>query len=191
MNPLSLLTKGSTIRGLKERPGPYKLLDKSGLPNFSGPKSPAPTTSHPEPENRSSGSQPALFEGPQPQSAAEAPAQAPVELSVARRGAAVPPGVVGGGVTPPEPAAATAAPQDKPSKPRLWSRLAGRLAEWARQWMPWRKERPFQKAAVQTELALDKVKVIRNDLSEDDLEVVAIDKKAGEEGRETGPERGS
>jgi hypothetical protein len=44
--------------------------------------------------------------------------------------------------------------------------------------MPWRKERPFQSKAVQTELALDKVKVIRNDLCQDDLEVVAIDKKA-------------
>jgi hypothetical protein len=44
--------------------------------------------------------------------------------------------------------------------------------------MPWRKEEPFQTPAIQTELALDKVKVIRNDLSEDDLEVVAIDKKA-------------
>ena len=45
--------------------------------------------------------------------------------------------------------------------------------------MPWRKVSPFQSKAVQIELALDKVKVVRNDLSEDDLEVVPIDKKAG------------
>jgi hypothetical protein len=37
----------------------------------------------------------------------------------------------------------------------------------------------MRSAPVQTELALDKVKVMRNDLSEDDLEVVAIDKNAG------------
>jgi hypothetical protein len=42
---------------------------------------------------------------------------------------------------------------------------------------PW-KASPLQSATVQTELGLDKVKVIRNDLSEDDLEVVMIEKKA-------------
>jgi hypothetical protein len=47
------------------------------------------------------------------------------------------------------------------------------------------ERRPFQSPAVQTELALDKVKVMRNDLSEDDLEVVMIDKKSGKR-RETG-----
>jgi hypothetical protein len=78
-------------------------------------------------------------------------------------------------VTPAEPAAEAAAPQAQPARPGPWSRLAA----WAGRWMPWRKERPFQSAPVQTELALDKVKVIRNDLSEDDLEVVPIEKKAG------------
>ena len=44
--------------------------------------------------------------------------------------------------------------------------------------MPWSKEQPFQIPAIQTELALDKIKVIRNDLNEDDMEVVAIEKKS-------------
>jgi hypothetical protein len=93
-----------------------------------------------------------------------------LDLSVARGGAAIP-----------------AVPLDlpetfdptppSPARAGRWGRLAGRLAGWTRRRMPWRKELPFQSAAVQTELALDKVKVMRNDLSEDDLEVVAINKR--------------
>ena len=138
MNPLSLLTKGRTIRGLKERPGAYKLLEKSILPKFTGAKSAFPTIPRqellPPPPERE-------------QTEAQTPAQAP---------------------------AGKAAPKEQPAKPGPWSRLAG----WARQRMPWSKDQPFQTPAIQTELALNKVKVIRNDLSEDDLEVVAIDKKA-------------
>jgi hypothetical protein len=66
-----------------------------------------------------------------------------------------------------------------PEKPGLWRRLPTILAGWKRQWMLRRKTRPFQSPAVQTELALDKVRVLRNDLCEDDLEVVMIDKKTG------------
>jgi hypothetical protein len=87
------------------------------------------------------------------------------------------------GASPAEPAAGTAAPQEPPAKPGRWSRLAA----WARPWMPWRKEQPFQRPAVQTELALDKVKVIRNDLREDDLEVVTIDKKAAKKTEKPAP----
>jgi hypothetical protein len=192
MNPLSLLTKGRTIRGLKERPGPYKLLEKNAVPNFSGLKS--PTTLHPEP----SGPQPGLFKEEARESAypatieeelpkAELAEPAPSDLSVARLGAVVPVAGSGGGVSSPgpapgvmsaEPAAVPATLQKRASKPGRASRLLGGLARRTRRWMPWAKEQPFQIAAVQTELALDKVKVVRNDLSEDDLEVVAIPKKA-------------
>jgi hypothetical protein len=160
MNPFRLLTKGSTIGGLRERPGAYKLLEKSVFPNFSGPKRPAPTTPHAEP----AGTRPALFKRLQPKR--ERPA--PVSLAP---------------VPTPEPALApTAAPaplKDLAAKPGLWTRLAAIPAGWTRQWIPWRKAPPFQSPTVQTELALDKVRVIRNDLSEDDLEVVMMDKKAG------------
>ncbi len=136
MNPLSLLTKGRTIRGLKERPGAYKLLEKSILPNFSTAKGSVPTISHSDlfKEEARENSQPASAE-PQP-------------------------------TEPPKPR--------EPAKPGSWSRLSG----WVRQRMPGSKEQPFQSPAIQTELELDKVKVIRNDLSDDDLEVVAIEKKA-------------
>jgi hypothetical protein len=159
MNPFRLLTKGRTIRGLRERPGAYKLLERSVLPNFSGPKRPAPTTRHPKPANAQS----ALFEQPQPKP------ETPAPVSVAPVPAPVP---------------APAPVKDQPSKPGLWSRLAAIPAGWTCPWIPWRKAPPFQSPTVQTELALDKVRVMRNDLSEDDLEVVMLDKKAGKKTEE-------
>jgi hypothetical protein len=154
MNPLSLLTKGRTILGLRERPDTYKMLEESVLPNFSAPKHPHFRPSQPEPANP----QPALAEKPQ----AEAPA--PVSKTAAPMTA---------------PAAAPApAKVPVPAKPGPWRRLWGKTAGWARKWMPWRKA-ATPGATVQTELALNKVKVLRNDLSEDDLEVVAMDEEAG------------
>jgi|HubBroStandDraft_1064217.scaffolds.fasta_scaffold187808_2 hypothetical protein len=160
MNPFRLLTKGSTIGGLKERPGAYKLLEKSVFPNFSGPKKPVPTLPQAEPTS----TQPALFRRLRPKP--EKPALAKVASEPAPEPL-------------PTPAAAPARVKDLPAKPGLWSRLPAILAGWKSQWILRRKTRPFQSPAVQTELALDKVRVIRNDLCEDDLEVVMIDKKTG------------
>jgi hypothetical protein len=159
MNPFRLLTKGSTIGGLRERPGAYKLLEKSGLPNFSAPKRPAPTTPHSEPSSGQRG----LFRRLEPKP--EKTALADVDPAPKPQPTRTP--------------APVKEAKDQPTKSGLWSRLAAIPAGWTRQWIPWRKALPFQSPAVQTELALDKVKVIRNDLSEDDLEVVLIDKKAG------------
>jgi hypothetical protein len=83
-------------------------------------------------------------------------------------------------------ARATAAPasvaepapaKQQPLKTALWRRLAGGARDWVLGRIPWRKGSHFRSAGVQTELGLDKVKVIRNDLSEDDLEVVATEEK--------------
>ncbi|HTA29699.1 MAG TPA: hypothetical protein VK731_04410, partial [Candidatus Cybelea sp.] len=143
--------------------GAYKLLAKTVLPNFSGTKRPTPpTTSHPEPAK----TQPAFFKRLQ------AKAQRPVAARVVPVPAPAP-------MPATAPVTAQAPAKDMPTKPALWSRLAAIPTDWARQWIPWRKAQPFQSPTVQTELALDKVRVIRNDLSEDDLEVVMIDKKAG------------
>jgi hypothetical protein len=79
---------------------------------------------------------------------------------------------------PTTPVSASAA-HDQPSKPGLWGHLAVIPAGWVHKWIPWRKTPPFPSATIQTELALEKIKVVRNDLSEDDLEVVMIEKKAG------------
>jgi hypothetical protein len=167
MNPFRLLTKGSTIGGLKERPGAYKLLEKSVLPNFAGPKLKAPTLPHLEP----AGTQSAFFRRLQRK------AEKPAALDVGPAPASAP------SPTPtqaPSPPAAPAAPaQELSTRPGMWSRLACMAGNWKRQWSAWRKPQPFQSPSIQTELALDKVRVIRNDLCEDDLEVVMIDKKTG------------
>src|SRR3984957_19278874 len=66
MNPLNLLTKGRAFQNLAERPGAYKILAKSGIPNFtSNKRAPTGTSCAPPPV-----AQPSLFE--QPVVAAEA-----------------------------------------------------------------------------------------------------------------------
>jgi hypothetical protein len=161
MNPLSLLTKGRTIRGLKERPGHYKLSGKSAVPNFSEPK---PELFKEEGRSKKDEGRESMQPAPSEQQTPKAERPAPAGLD----------GAVAG---------------EAPKQGR-WSGLAKRLAGWARSWLPWGKERPFQSAAVQTELALDKVKVVRNDLSQDDLEVVAIDKKAAKKTGKPAPDEG-
>jgi hypothetical protein len=203
MNPMSLLTKGRTIGGMKERPGRYKLLANSAFPNFSGPKNPFPTTPHPEPEK----TQTALFEQakPAPQPAKEevrpavTKASSLVEKSPFARASALGRSFADKATDKtadkamakaevkvkkkeePEPKkpVRVVPKQDQPAKPPLWSHLATIPTGWMDKWMPRRKTPPFPSATVQTELALEKVKVIRNDLSEDDLEVVMIDSKVG------------
>jgi hypothetical protein len=184
MNPMSLLTKGSTLKGMKERPGRYKLLGSSVLPKFSSPKNPFPTTPHAEPEK----AQQALFEqpkpAPEPRKEEGRPgavkASAFVETSAFAKAAAARMAEKTKKVeTEPTKPVSMAPAHDQASKPGLWSHLAVIPTGWADKWIPWRKTPPFPSATFQTELALEKIKVMRNDLSEDDLEVVMIEKKAG------------
>jgi hypothetical protein len=165
MNPLSLLRKGRTIKGGKDRTT-YK-LPKGGtpLPNFSANKpSASPTSSHPQEEPKVM--QAGLFEN----SAHQPPTPAPVR-------------------------AATFAPMQKPDQavekapaeiparepgPGFGMRFSAWLCNLPHRWFSKRKTSPFQSRTVQTELALEKVIVKRNDLSEEDLEIVPIGKKAKE-----------
>jgi hypothetical protein len=156
MNPMSLLTKGRTIGGLKGRPGRYKLLCNSALPNFSAAKGAIPTTTHAEPEK----AQAAFFEQPKTVAADRTDGTKKEKPEVMAAVSAV-------------------QAQEQPAKAGLWSYLAVIPTGWLHKWIPRRKTPPFPSAAVQTELVLEKVKVMRNDLSEDDLEVVLSTKKAG------------
>ncbi len=179
MNPFNLMTKGHTIRGTKDL-GHYKLLTKNPLPNFSANKGAKanPTTSHVVREAK----QAALFEQAKP---AHLPAPAlpkpeavaKPEPRVVHAVRAIPPMPA-----PKAPSAATTI-AEAPAKPAVWSKWADAAAGWMRQLAPGRKPSPMPAMAVQTELALEKVKVIRNDLAEDDLEVVAVNAKAGKEAK--------
>jgi hypothetical protein len=184
MNPMSLLTKGCTLKGMKERPGRYKLLGNGVLPKFSSPKNPFPTTPHPEPKKTQS----ALFE--QPKLAAEprkVEAKPPAPIISAFVATSAFAKAAAGKVAEKkkkddtEQAKPANLPpvQDQPQKPGLWNHLADIPGGLLDKWIPRRKLPPFPSATFQTELALEKVTVMRNDFSEDDLEVVMIDKNAG------------
>jgi hypothetical protein len=166
MSPMNLLTTGRTILGLKERPGRYKLMGNSVLPKFSRPNRSSPTTPHPVVQNP----QPALFEQAKPVVVArkEAETAAPgkdstvtAATSIKKKEQPVSPFSLVHG--------------RKPSKPGMWEGLA----DWVQKWIPTHKAPPSPLESFQTELALEKIKVMRNDLSEDDLEVVMIDSKVG------------
>jgi hypothetical protein len=135
-------------------------LEKNVLPKFADPKRAIPTAHHPLPEIP----QPALFEHPKPK--AETLDKGNLNVTPS-----------------PDPTAEqkseTTPVKGQPSKPGIWSRFASASAQWLDRWIPRRRASPMRSAPVQTELALDKVKVMRNDLSENDVEVVAIDKNAG------------
>lgn len=170
MNPISLLTKGHTIRALKERPGRYKLLSSGTLPRFSGAKNEIPTMPH----TTAASEQTALFEQPKPVEAAKEEVKSSLaEKSPFARAALekrkVPPAA--------QVDAAPAKPQ--PSKLNWLRQLTAVSAAWMNTWIPKRKASPSRQTTFQTELALDQIKVLRNDFSEDDLEVVLIEKKTG------------
>jgi hypothetical protein len=83
----------------------------------------------------------------------------------------------------PQPCATAPAPQPPALAPQplmrqtIWSRLAGFHRGLLQKWAARRKASPFHGRTVQTELVLEKVKVVRNDLLEDDTEVVPVGKK--------------
>ena len=203
MNPFSLLSKGETVKGLKNRAATYKMLPGNALPNFSIPKRTPAATLHPEPGK-------GVLQQPQPAAATSTVAAATEEKPSKHHGSTESP-PTGVGVPaeekatqqaartecapcrvadpveekPCEPDGSTescstgvAAPaEEKPSKAGLWSRLAGIGAGWIGKWQA-RGKAAAGSPSVQTELALEKVTVIRNDLSDDDLEIV-VGKRAG------------
>ena len=153
MSLMRLLAAGSSLRGIKDRRSPYKMTQQHLLPKF-GPKEgdPVPLSADPRPTLRSI-----------PSSAAD-------RLPVAE-----PPGETIGSPTNmnlnrPEVHTSVASP-DAGEKPKM------RRAFW-----PWmRRRNPFQpkqalkqgSGPVQGELMLERVKVVRNDLHEADLELVS------------------
>ena len=169
MNPICLLTKGRTIKDMAERPAAYKLLAGMAAPKFaSGRRLPA-RPAHAAPP----AAQTSLF--------ASSPAAEKAAVVETRKSAAPPVEAV----NPPQPAVSKSLQNAQPD-PRgrgAWSRTAGFCRSWAQRFVLGRKGRPAHGAAVQPELALEKVTVMRNDLNEDDLEVVLVERKGGTGGK--------
>jgi hypothetical protein len=169
MNPLCLLTKGRTFKDMADRPGAYKLLANRALPKFtagrrapSGPLHSAPQTA-----------QTSLFEQP--------PAAVKATVVEARKSAAPPVETV----KPSQPVVSKSpfAQDAKTSKMAcargVWRRSVRFCKRLIQRFVFGRKGRPVHETTVQTELALEKVTVMRNDLNEDDLEVVLVERTVG------------
>lgn len=169
MNP-HILTKARSVREIVERPGAYKLLANSMLPKFkTGKKQPACATLHPIAQT----AQTSLFE--QPPEAVKA-------TVVETRESVIPPV---GPVIPSQPVVSASPFSEGAKLPKksyvrgTWKRTAIFCKRLVQRFIFGRKGRPVHKATVQTELALEKVTVLRNDLNEDDLEVVLVKRKVG------------
>jgi hypothetical protein len=179
MNPFNLL-RNRMIKGGKDRAGTYKLPKGATLPNFSPNKQAGPpTVSHSRPEPQIS--QPALFNHPEEQPVvpiqppAQKPGRAATPLAAAPLAPAQPVSAGGAGAHDGK-AVGSLGPKASPG-PGVWNRSAGWFSGLFHRWNVKRKTSPFQGRSIQTELALDKVVVARNDLSEEDLEVVPVGKK--------------
>lgn len=188
MSPICLLTKGRSSKDTASRPDAYKVLAKCNEPKFGHRVKPsAPAAPDPEAPAQMSLSAPA-----KPEEAAPAPAPV-VEQAAAEP---VAPDAPVAAVEPAAPPVAEPVPEPAPElskspfapgakrSPRLTFRdfckrpyrFCKRLVQ---RFVFGRKGRRIQKPSVQTELALDKVTVMRNDLNEDDLEVVLVQREVG------------
>lgn len=148
MSLLRLLSTGKSLVGLTDNPHRYRLSQQRLLPCFGSKKNPFRSRIVPSAEKTAEpGSQPPLQEQLPPAQPAEASAQ------TARTGTAAP-------------------AQARPSG--LISRGAGLLGGlFAKRAESGRcGAEPKTKPLVQGELSLERVKVVRNDLSDSDLEVV-------------------
>jgi hypothetical protein len=169
MNPLCLLTKGRTFKDMADRPGAYKLLAKSALPKFTAGKRPPSGLSNSAPQTV----QTTLFE--------QSPAAVKAAVVETRNNEAPPVGPVK--PSQPDvsqsPFAKDAKTSEKARARGAWQRTVSFCKGLVQRFVFGRKGRPVHGATVQTELALEKVTVMRNDLNEDDLEVVLVERKVG------------
>src|SRR5579872_27125 len=172
MSLLRLLTAGKSLVGLKKSESRYHLPAASSLPRFGSKKNPFRATVFPE-----KGEPAAAEESPsgQPQPFGSSAEVAP---SNARRGGEPSPGSSDreNGQEPPARIIPSDSKSEAVSKPPTSGPAATRPGFKA--FLLWRRIKPRSLASfssrpmVQGELSLDAVKVIRNDLSESDLEVV-------------------
>ena len=172
MNPLCVLNKERSFKDVAYRPGAYKLLEKT-VAKFPARKRSPFKSPDPEPDP----AQKNLFEQPKavvapiepPDDEKPTSTEPPVSAEPEKKAEAL---------ISKSPFAEGAEQTKAGPVRRAWSRMAGfgrGLVErtFRHKW------RPVRAASVQPELALEKVRVMRNDLNEDDLEVVLVERKVG------------
>ena len=172
---ITLLTMGHTLDGAKDRKGAYTLRNVNKFPKFgSVTRTGAGGASHAS--HAAPSVQPSLFEAP----------KAPVVVAPPKEAADGKDGTNGTHRTdqpqPPQP----------PRARKDWFRWFAKSGAWlpaaaaflprtaARAWGRFRSPAADSRPRAQGELALEKVTVLRNDLSDSDLVVVAVQPKAEE-----------
>ena len=164
MSLVRLLTSGKSLIGLNSVASRYRMRSKNPLPKFGSVQNPFSTT-RPEPPDSPAESGPTVT-----------PTLAPAEVAAAnlKDTAVLPP--IRDIPAPPE-----AAPRSQPP-----ARRDGRLQHWLRLMNPfsWWRGRDatgprsalpgLNRLPVQGELSLDHITVVRNDLSDADVEVVPV-----------------
>ena len=169
MSLLRLLTAGKSLVGLKTSEKRYHLPGQRALPKFGSKKNPFRVTTRPEqgevgtadtPSAQVQPPAPPAEEKPQsrPQTSSSETTQASASASVAKPINSKPEADSGRQIKPLEPA------ERRPSGVRaflLWGRAKAKGTAL-----------PGGRRLVTAELSLDKVKVVRNDLSESDVEIV-------------------
>ena len=178
MSLLRLLTAGRSLVGSQNPEIRYHLSRPGALPKFGGKKNPFRVTTKPEAAHSAVPSDPS----PVGESAAAAVSKAVVEgpvCSEAPRNSGEATAGTGTRAAMTAPFATALAPKAKASG--ALARCTGKLKSLL---MMSRRE-PLEpasarasKAMVQAELSLEKVRVVRNDLSDSDLEVVAVKPRA-------------
>jgi hypothetical protein len=165
-----LLTSGKSLVGLNHDEGRYQMRAKNLLPKFGSGKNPFLSA-----KRQGTPAAPAPVKAPpvEPQSLqSEFSRRLPVPTA---KVAEAPVGSIACGAKPTQSAAST---DTKGLKPGVVEKLVGFLKKLNP--MNWRKAKSssavprFDKAPVQTELSLDRIKVVRNDLNEADVEIVPV-----------------
>jgi len=149
MSLVRLLTAGKSLVGLRESENRYRLSSQRLLPRFEPKKNPFGSGSHPQTE------------------ASEKPAEPAVAESMTTAASVTP-----APMTQTEP---VSAPQPVPPTGSLLSRLWQRssvLGLFSARGKRPASIRPEAKRMLQAELSLEAVKVVRNDLSDSDVEIV-------------------
>ncbi len=170
MSLVRLLTAGKSLVGLKESGNRYRLADKGLLPKFQPKKNPFMPGTPASPEAAAD-----VAPAPEPETADAAAAEPrPEKTSPEIEAAESLSGKAGGSTVP-------------SGIQRLWAgcrerckSMLGRLFSWRRS-LPARSTAPGQSRKMfQAELSLETVKVVRNDLTDTDLEVVSCSRKPPE-----------
>jgi hypothetical protein len=176
MSLVRLLTAGKSLVDLKESTSRYQMRGENLLPKFDSPKNPFAARVKPPPAGAMTG---ATLEAASTELTAAEIAAANLKETKRLPIAAAPPG----------------SPETF-SRPVAPAKVSGGIGAWMRKLNPltWRVNRqPAARTAVprvnwapvQGELSLDKVKVVRNDLSEADMEIIPVRNPVRSRARQT------